>query len=170
MATALAGCSAQVDDPTTTAPAPPPTGTGYFAGTGPGGIGISVDLLADDRIARSVALALLARDGRAGSVPAVGVASIVNDGPLAIPVPRFLADLENGQSIALRPPGEILTRSGGPAARRALRAVGAQTTRIPAGGAATAYLVLDGAAANAVSSVRVVVVPGRPITLRARRR
>jgi hypothetical protein len=65
---------------------------------------------------------------------------------------------------------EVLGAAEGPAARRALRRLSALPARVPAAGAATVYVVLEGVRVAAVDSVRLVVTPGAPITLAARRR
>jgi hypothetical protein len=169
-ALALAGCSpAGGPGPPGTVPESAPAGTGYFVGTGPEGVGASLDLLGEDPVTRVVAAALRARDGRPGSVASVGVASVVNDGRLGIALPRFVAVLASGGAVALPPSSRILRPGDGPAARRALAALARAPERVPPGGAATAYVVLEGPSPAAVASVRMVVA-GKPITLAARRR
>lgn len=170
LALALAGCSSAASGPPRTAPEPAPTGTGYFVGTGPGGIGASLDLLGDDPVVRVIDAALRAQDGRPGTVASVGVASILDEGTLGIPAPRFVADLASGGAIPLRAAASVLRPGDGPAARRALARLRTVPARVPAGGAATTYVVLEGATPAAVQSVRMVVVAGQPITLTARRR
>lgn len=100
----------------------------------------------------------------------IGVVSIVNDGDAAISVPRFVAQIEGGGAVALRRATEVLRPGAGPAARAALRRVRTLPGVIPGGGAATAYVVLEGVVAPAVVAVRMVVGRGRSITLAAHRR
>ena len=167
----LTGCSS-AGAPTAppTAPAPAPTGTGYFVGTGPDGLGVSLDLLGADPAVRVIDAALRAQDGRPGSVASVGVASVVNQGPLAVAAPRFVAEMDDGSALALRAAATVLARHRGPMARRALARLRAVPMRVPAGGAVTTYVVLEGGEPAAVARVRMTVVAGEPITLSARRR
>ena len=153
-----------------TAPGPAPTGTGYFVGTGPDGVGVSLDLLGNDPVVRLIDAALRAQDGRPGTVDSVGVASIVNQRPLGIALPRFVAELDSGGATPLRRAQDVLRPGAGPAARRALARLRALSTRVPGRGVATAYVVLEGHPPAAVASVRMVVVRGQPIALAARRR
>lgn len=164
-----AGCSPGAS-PSRAVPEPVPAGTAYFVGTGSDGIGASLDLLAEDPVVRLVDAALAARGAERGAEPSVGVASIVNDGPLGTPVPRFIAELSGGGAVPLRDAADVLRPGDGPEARRALARLGASAARVPAEGAATAYVVLEGAPAAEVASVRMVVPGAAPITLAARRR
>ena len=168
---ALGGCasSSPAGSPQT-APEPAPTGTGYFVGTGPDGIGASLDLLADDPVVQIVDTALRAQDGRAGTVDSVGVASVVNEGPFEIATPRFVAELADGGAVPLPRAADVLRAGDGPAARRALARLRAVATRVPGDGAVTTYVVLEGLSPATVEAVRMVVVAGEPITLAARRR
>lgn len=171
-AAVLAGCSGSgADGPVDTAPAPPPTGTGYFVGAGADGVGATLDMHGSDPVARAIDAALVGRGGPAGDVPAVGIASVVNEGPESVPAPRFVAVLaDDGGAVPVPRAEDVLRASEGPAARRALRRLAALPARVPAKGAATYYVVLDGVRVAEVDSVRMVVVPGEPITLAARRR
>ena len=170
VASALAGAGcAQGPEPSRVGIEPPPSGTGYFVGRGADGLGASLDLLADDPVVRLVDAALAARDG-GRSAPSVGVASVVNDGPAGRPMPRFIADLATGGALPLREASDVLRRDEGPEARRALARLDAISARVPAEGAATAYVVLQAVPAAEVASVRMVVPRGAPITLAARRR
>ena len=116
--------------------------------------------------------ALIARGVGAGDEPpAVGIASVVNEGPESVPPPRFVAVLADGHgAVPIPRAGSVLSAREGPAARRALRLLARGPARVPAEGAATYYVVLSGLPVAAVGSVRMVVVPGEPITLEARRR
>lgn len=167
---ALAGCSsAGAPGPQRAEPEPAPTGTGYFVGTGPRGVGASLDLFGEDPISRAIDAALRERDG-GRTESSVGIASIVNEGTLGIAAPRFVAELAGGGAIPLRSAAGVLRAIDGPSGRRAIERLRAVPTRVPAGGAATTYVVLEGAAPAAVESVRMVVVGGTPIALAARRR
>lgn len=167
-ALAGAGC-AQGPEPSRAGIEPPPSGTGYFVGAGADGLGASLDLLADDPVVRLVDAAFAARDG-GRSVPAVGVASVVNDGPVGTPMPRFIADLATGRALPLREAADVLRPGEGPEARRALARLAALPARVGAEGAATAYVVLLAVPVAEVESVRMVVPRGPQITLAARRR
>lgn len=164
-----AGCSPSVE-PSRGEAEPAPSGTAWFVGAGADGIGASLDLLADDPVVRLVDAALAARGAERGGEPSVGVVSIVNDGRLGTPMPRFIADLSTGGAVPLRDPADVLRAGDGPEARRALARLSALPRRVPAEGAATAYVVLDAAPSAEVASVRMVVARGDPITLAARRR
>ena len=166
----LAGCSGGGPAPARPPAPPEPRGTGYFVGTGPDGVGASLDLFADDPIVREIDAALAARGGPRGDRPAVGVASIVNDGRFGILTPRFIADLSTGGALPLRSAADALSGAAGPAARRARARLGDAPRRVPGGGAVTAYVVLEGAAPEAVGSVRMVLARGGSVTLTARRR
>jgi hypothetical protein len=167
----LGGCSSTgAPGPQRAAPEPPPTGTGYFVGTGPQGVGASLDLFGDDPVSRAIEAALRERDPGATTESSVGIASIVNEGTLGIAAPRFVAELAGGGAIPLRSAAGVIRAVDGPAGRRALGRLGAVPSRVPAGGSATTYVVLEGAAPAAVESVRMVVVGGSPVALAARRR
>lgn len=170
LAAALAGCSGDggaVD----TAPPPPPTGTGYFVGTGPDGVGATLDMHGSDPVATAIDDALVGRGGAAGAVPAVGIASVVNEGAQSVPAPRFVAVLADGHGAIPIPRAEDALRADeGPAARRALARLAALPARVPAQGAATFYVILQDVDVAEVGSVRMVVERGEPITLQARRR
>ena len=171
MAAAVAGCSGSGDGPVATAPEPAPTGTGYFVGGGADGVGASLDLHGSDPVSVAIDDALIGRDGTPGSVPAVGIASVVNEGAESVPGPHFVAVLADGHGAIPIPAAEDVLRPGdGPAARRALRLLARLPARVPAEGAATYYVILDEVAPAEVGSVRMVVTPGSPITLQARRR
>jgi hypothetical protein len=171
LAAIAAGCSSgSVPGPPRTEPEPAPAGTGYFVGTGPEGLGASLDLLGDDPVVRVVDAALAARDGRPGEVASVGIVSVVNQGRSPIAMPRFVADLAAGGAVPLRRAADVLRPGEGPAARRALARLRTVPVRVPAGGAATAYVVLGATPPAEVASVRMVVVRGQPVTLTAHRR
>lgn len=171
LAAGLAGCSGSGDGPVDTAPEPPPTGTGYFVGTGQDGVGATLDMHGSDPVALAIDAALVGRGDPAGDVPAVGIASVVNQGPLSVPDPHFVAVLADGRGAVPIPRAEdVLGAAEGPAARRALRRLAALPTRVAAKGAATFYVILDEVPVAEVDSVRMVVRPGEPITLAARRR
>ena len=166
-----AGCSsAGTSEAPRTAPEPPPSGTGYFVGTGPDGVGGALDLLGDDPVVRAIDAALWVNADPRRGIPAVGIASVVNEGPVAISAPRFVADLADGTAVPLPRASAILPASGGPLARRALARLRAVPVRVRAGSAATFYVVLRGPTPAEVASVRMVVVRGAPIILPARRR
>jgi hypothetical protein len=168
-ALAGAGCSAGTE-PARVEPEPAPASTAYFVGAGADGIGASLDLLGDDPVVRLVDAALAERGGERGREASVGVVSVVNDGRFGTPVPRFIADLSSGGAVPLRDAADLLSTEDGPVARRALARLSALPRRIPAEGAATAYVVLEAAPAAEVASVRMVVARGAPVTLAARRR
>ena len=95
---------------------------------------------------------------------------MVNDGRSGTPMPRFIADLSTGGAVPLRDAADLLRPGDGPEARRALARLATLPGRVPAEGAATAYVVLEAAPAAEVASVRMVMARGGPITLAARRR
>lgn len=167
---ALAGCSAGGPGPARPPAAPVPTGTGYFVGTGANGLGASVDLFGDDPVTRAVDAALEERGGPAADRPAVGIVSVVNEGPTGIGIPRFVAVLSAGGAVTMRPASEVLADAPGAAARRARARLASSGRRVPADGAATAYVVLEDVAPAAVGSVRMEPARGAPVTLSARRR
>ena len=163
-----AGCGGSAE-PVATAPAPPPSGTGYFVGS-EGGIGASLDLLGEDPVSHAVDRALLAQGGEPGTVPDVGVLSIVNETAAGFSIPGLVAILENGRGVILVPAARALRAASGPAARRARALLRVMPRRVPAEGAAVAYVVLSGASADAVDSVLMAAGPEPAIVLRARRR
>jgi hypothetical protein len=162
-----AGCGGE--GPAETAPPPPPSGTGYFVGSAEG-IGASLDLLGDDPVVRSVRRALLAEAGPGDAPPSVGIASIVNDTSSGFDAPRFIAILESGRAVTLEPAVQALRGAAGPSARDARRRLRAVPARIPSRGGGVAYLVMRGAPADQVASVRMAAGPQPSITLAARRR
>ncbi len=165
------GCSsAGTSEPPRTSPEPPPSGTGYFVGTGPDGVGASLDLLGEDPVVRMIDAALRVNADPRLEIPAVGVASVVNEGAVGIPAPRFVAELGDGTAVPLPRAADVLRPSDGPLARRALARLRSVPVRVRAEGAATFYVVLRGPAPAEVASARMVVVRGQPITLAARRR
>ena len=166
---ALAGCSAGGPGPARPPADPVPSGTGYFVGTGAEGLGASVDLFGDDPVVRMLDAALRTHRGADGR-PAVGIVSIVNEGRLGVAVPRFVAELSGGGAVTMRGAAAVLAREPGAAARRARARLAALGRRVPAGGAATAYVVLEDVAPAAVGSVRMEPDAGAPVTLSARRR
>jgi hypothetical protein len=163
-----AGCGGSGGTPDT-APAPPPSGTGYFVGS-QGGIGASLDLLGEDPVSRAVDRALLAEGGPGGTLPEVGIASIVNETPAGFAQPRLVAILESGRAVILTPAAQALRGAHGPAARAARERLRVVPRRVPGEGAAVAYVVLRGASADEVASVLMAAGPEQPITLAARRR
>ncbi len=168
---AAGGC-ASGDARTTDAERPPvrEPGSGFFVGTGAGGIGATLDLEGQDRVTAAVDAALRARGGEPGTGPVVGVASVVNEGPVAVPAPSFIADFAGGGALPMPPAARVVGQVGGPAARRAAALLARPPTSVPAGGAATIYVVLPGVAPGDVASVRMVIGPGRVVTMEARRR
>lgn len=169
VALAGAGCSPAAE-PSRGEPERAPAGTAFFVGTGADGIGASLDLLADDPVVRLVDAALAARGEERGGEPSVAVVSLVNDGRLGTPMPRFIADLSTGGAVPLRGAADLLRPGDGPEARRALARLSALPRRVPAEGAATAYVVLEAAPAAEVASVRMLMARGGSITLAARPR
>jgi hypothetical protein len=165
---AVAGCTGSAARTTTAPTAPPPDGTGYFVGSGPHGVGASLDLEGDDPVIRAIERALISLGTARGA--RVGIASVVDDGPLAVPAPRFVARFEGGGALPFDSATEAIGPGRTPAARLARRMLAAVPRRIPAGGAGTVYVVLRGAAVEDVSSVVMVAVPGAPVTLTPRRR
>jgi hypothetical protein len=122
-------------------------------------------------VTAAVAEALRVAPSEAASAPVVGIASVVNEGPLGLPAPVFAAEFEGGGAAPLRDAAAVVAREPpGPARARALRLLGETPRVVPADGAVTMYVVLRGAAAAEVESVRMTSVPGRPATLRARAR
>lgn len=171
LACAVAGCgSSQPVGTGPPAPEPAPAGTGYFVGTGPDGIGASLDLLADDPTVRAVGDALAATVSPPDRAPAVGIASVVNDGPLGIAAPTFTALFANGGALPIPDARTAIEGLRGPAARRARALLGAAPVRVPAGGATTQYVVLAGARPPEVDAVRMSSPPLEPIRMEARRR
>ena len=166
----VAGCSDGGGSTPPAPPPPPPEGTGFFVGEGPDGIGATLDLEGSDPVTGAVDAALGARGGRPGDGPVVGVASVVNDGARAVAAPAFIATFAGGGAVPLEDAATAVARGDGPAARRALARLGPTPRSVPAGGAVTMYVVLRGAPAREVEAVRMVVEPGRPVTLEARPR
>jgi hypothetical protein len=164
----LAGCSGDGDpDP---APAEPAAerGTGYFVGRSPEGLGAAVDLRGNDPASRAIAAALT--DPRSPEVPVIVIASLVNDGARPVPTPSFVAVLFSGGAAPLEPAGEVLAGRRDAEAARAAALLEPDRALVPAGGSAVLHLVLRGAGALEVESVRMVLVPGQPIALAARSR
>lgn len=168
-AVAACGSGGRAGEP---APGPvtAPDGSGLFAGSGADGVGATVDLEAHDPVTRAVGAVLRTNAGPGGEVPAIGIAAVVNDGPRAVPAPSFVAILDGGGAAPLGDPRDLVPDPGGRAARRALAMLGPSPVTVPSGGAATVYVALPHADPGEVDSVRMVVVPGRPVTLRARSR
>jgi hypothetical protein len=171
-ALAAAGCSsAGTSGPPRTAPDDtPPSGTGYFVGTGPGGVGATLDLLGEDPVTDAIDAALRVNADPRLEIPAVGIASVVDGGRVGIPAPRFVAELADGTAVPLPRAADVLRPQDGPEARRALALLRRVPVRVKAGGAATLYVVLRGPTPAEVASARMVVVRGEPIALAARRR
>jgi hypothetical protein len=171
LALGAAGCSGAAGTYTAPAPGPPPPeGTGFFVGEGPDGVGATLDLQGRDAVTAAIDAALRARSGAPGDGPVVGVASVVNDGPRPVRAPSFIATFAGGGAVPLEPAAEAVSRGAGPAAAGALALLGPEVRTVPAGGAATMYVVLRGAAPGEVQSVRMVVVPGRPVGMESRSR
>jgi len=169
----LSGCGA--GSPAPTAPEPPqpppePRGTGYFVGTGPDGLGASLDLLAEDAVTRALSRALAGEPGAGRPTPVVGIASVVNGADVAAPTPRFTAVLSSGAAAPLASAREALEGRDGPAARRAAALLPAEGAVVAGGGSAILYVVLRGAGPREVASARMVAIPGEPIALEARPR
>lgn len=167
-ALAAVGCSG-TGDPEPARREAPPAGTGYFVGRDAEGLGASVDLFGVDPVSRAVrgAFAPDAR-GLAGA-PVVAIASVVNGGGRPVPTPRFAAVMRSGAVVPM-PAARGRLPARGAAGRRALALIGPSRARVPAGGSATAYLVLRGVDPTLVATVRMVSEPGEPLELRLRAR
>jgi hypothetical protein len=133
-------------------------------------VGATLDLAAGDPVSRAVTRALIADAGPADALPAVGIASVVNDTASGIDALYFTATLEDGRAVVLQSAADALRTARGPAARAARAAVARVPARIPSRGAGVAYVVLRGAPADQVASVAMVAGPAPAITLPARRR
>jgi hypothetical protein len=168
----LAACSGGADPDPGPEPAEPPgrRGTGYFVGRSPEGLGAAVDLRGNDPASRAVAAALVDIRRGDGRGPVVAIASVVNDGTLPVSTPRFVAVLFSGGAAPLQPAREALAGRGTARAALAASLLEAERAVVPAGDSAVLHLVLRGAAAPEVESMRMVVVPGEPIALGARGR
>lgn len=145
------------------APAPPQPGmSGHFVGRAGDGLGAAVDFGGIDAVATAVRRALGARGG------AVAVASVVNDGPRAAPLPRFAALTDDGRRVPLLPARAALAgrRDGG--ARRARAALAGSRPAIPGEGSALLYLVLRAASPRELRSVVMLPATGAPVELRER--
>ncbi len=143
-----------------------PKGSGYFVGRSPEGVGAAVDLQAHDRITERAAEALLDLPEPAGR-PAVtvGVASVVNDGGLPVPLPRFIAVMDGGGAVPLLP-----ARTAGLGIPGAREIFPTPPLFVPADGAATVHLVLRNVHPAEVHAVKMVVRAGEPVVLSAHRR
>lgn len=167
LALVAAGCSGGDPAP----PREPPTevGTGYFIGRDAAGLGASVDLFGSDPASRAVREALTP-DPRGGrGAPVVAIASVVNDGPTAVPTPRFVAVMMSGRALPMPSVRAALSPSV-PAQARLLLRLGAPQARIRSGGSASLHLLLADVDPLQVESVRMVSTFGKPISLSARRR
>ena len=172
LALALAGCGGSPSriDTGPPAPEPAPTGTGYFVGTGPDGLGATLDLLADDPTTRAVGDALVQTVSPPERAPAVGIASVVNDDALAAAAPSFIALFPGGGALPIIDARTAIEDARGPVARRARALLGTAPRRVPAGGAITQYVVLRDVEPAEVDAVRMASPPLEPIPMEARRR
>lgn len=166
---AVAGCTSATPPGPEPAP-PPPEGTGYFVGAAPDGFGGSVDLLAGDSLTREVQHALGRRPRPDALLPAVGIASLVNDSTEPMPLPIFVALFEGGGALPLTTARAALRPVRTALARRVERRLPDEPRTVPARGTAIVYVVLRGASARAVTSMRMTARPGQPVELSARRR
>ncbi len=167
LALVAAGCSH--GDPAPPREPPAQVGTGYFVGRDAAGLGASVDLFGSDPASRAVREALTP-DPRGGrGAPVVAIASVVNDGPAAVPTPRFVAVMMSGRALPMPSVRAALSPSV-PAQARVLLLLGAPHARIRAGGSASLHLLLPDVDPLQVESVRMVSTVGEPISLSARRR
>ena len=167
----VAGCSsAGAPAPPRTSPEPAPSGTGYFVGTGPGGVGASLDLRGRDPVVDMIDAALRVNADPRLEIPAVGIASVVNEGPAGIPAPRFVAELADGTAVPLPRAADVLRASGGGGGRRGRGRGGRGAGRGGGGVTPRRPLVLRGPTPAEVAGARMVVVRGQPISLAARRR
>jgi hypothetical protein len=170
-AAALAGaaaCGGASDGPAPEPSEPAPSSTGYFTGKDADGLGAAVDLLGNDPVSRAVVAAL--SDPRRDDAPVVGIASLVNSGQAAVPAPAFVAMLESGGAVPLEPAIRAIAGRHDPEAVRARNALGRLRRIVPAAGGVVTYLVLRGAGAREVASVRMVTAPGEGATLGPRKR
>lgn len=144
----------------------PPDGSGYFVGADAHGMGAAVDFHGSDPVV-DAARAQLARTSPSGSGPpvAIGVAAIVNDGDEPAALPRFIAVMANGGAVPLSP---ARTAQIGIAHPR--KVFPGSPLFVAPGAALTTYVVLRGVSPEEVDHLTMVVRPGEPTTLRARRR
>lgn len=158
----LAGCDGAGGTPAE----PPPPGTGYFVGDAGGdGIGAAVDFHGADRTAAAVRRAV-----RRGGGGHVAIASIVNDGSAAVPLPRFTAEAPDGRRVPLVPAREALAGRRDGAARRALALLPPLRRAIPGEDSVVVYLVLRGPAPDALRSLLARPAAGAPVQLLPRPR
>jgi hypothetical protein len=139
-------------------------------GTGPDGLGASLDLLGEDAVTRALSRALAGEPGARGPTPVVGIASVVNGAEVAVPTPRFTAVLFSGAATPLASARQALAGRDDPAARRAAAMLAPERAVVAGGGSAILYVVLRGAGPREVASARMVAIPGEPIGLAARPR
>lgn len=156
------------DEPSTAGPAATttPRGSGYFVGRSSDGVGAAVDMGAHDGYTERAAEALLsATTPDDPPLVTVGVASVVNNSARPVPVPRFIAVMEDGGAVPLT--GARDPASGIPGARRIFPA---PPLFVPAGGAVTLHVALRGVRPGDVRRMKMVVRAGAPVTLSAHRR
>ena len=166
-----AGCGGGSPSPAPQPPAPPEAlGSGYFVGTGPDGVGATVDLRAADATVRALEAALRQGAPPGEPPPAVGIASVVNDSRRAAPAPRFIAVLDSGELLPLRPAADALGTRTDPLARRAARLMPAPRSVLPGGASAVEYVVLRGVVPGRVAEVRMTTGTGTPARLAPRPR
>lgn len=162
LAAGLGACGGPSGPGITTAGRTP--ATGYYVGHGED-VGAAVDFRGDDATAAAVRRALAT-----GSGGAVAIASVVNDGARAAPVPRFTAERRDGGRVALMSARRVLAGRADPAGRRALARLPRGRRAISVGGSALIYLVLRDAAPREIGAVVMRPVAGDPVELRERAR
>ena len=173
MAAGAAGCSGSGDGPVATAPEPAPTGTGYFVGGGADGVGASLDMHGSDPVARRDRRRPdRARRRRRGAFPRSGSPRWSTRAPRASRRRASWRCSPTATGAIPIPAAEDVLRPGdGPAARRALRLLAAlPRAGARRGGRDVLRRPRRACTPAEVGSVRMVVTPGAPITLPARRR
>jgi hypothetical protein len=135
-------------------------------GTSRDGLGAAVDFLVDDPV-KARTRDDIERAARAAGAPptTVGLASLVNGSDAPVPLPEFIAVMPGGGATPIR-------AARGPASGlpRPDDVFPAPPLFVPAKGTATVYVVLRGAAPRQVDHLKMVVRPGEPVRLDARRR
>ncbi len=161
----------------TPSPAPPPPpetvealGSGYFVGTGPDGLGATVDLRASDPVVEALEAALRVGAPAAGPAPSVGIASLVNGSSTRVRTPAFTAVLDTGGRATLRGAVDALRGRSGPADRRAAALVPPRRVTLAPRASAVEYVVLYGAVPGRVAEVLMRGVEGGPVRLAPRPR
>ena len=100
----------------------------------------------------------------------MGIASILNDSPRPAPAPRFIAVLDSGELLPLRPAADALDGRTDALARRAVLLMPAPRPVVPGGMSALAYVVLRGVVPGRVAEVRMTTGTGTPARLAPRPR